>query len=58
MMPTLSCGASIRYAAGAALFFGCVLAARPADVVILKDGFVIQGNVRKEVQSLPKDSSG
>ena len=42
----------IRSVAGAALFFGCILSARPAEVVILKDGFVIQGNVRKETESV------
>ena len=41
----------IRSVAGAALFFGCILSAHPAEVVILKDGFVIQGTVRKEVES-------
>ena len=45
-------GFSIRLAAGVVLFFGCALAARPADVVILKDGFTIQGNLRKETQSI------
>jgi pimeloyl-ACP methyl ester carboxylesterase len=33
---------------GSALFVACAVAAQPAEVVILKDGFVIQGNVRKE----------
>ena len=52
MAKLLSRGFSIRLAAGAVLFFGCALAARPADVVILKDGFTIQGNVRKETSTI------
>ena len=52
MAKLLARGFSIRLAAGAVLFFGCALAARPADVVILKDGFTIQGNVRKETSTI------
>jgi pimeloyl-ACP methyl ester carboxylesterase len=41
----------VRSATGAGLVFACVLTAQPADVVIMKDGFIIQGNVRKEMES-------
>ncbi|HEY3788150.1 MAG TPA: hypothetical protein VGL71_04805, partial [Urbifossiella sp.] len=43
----------IRAAAGAFLFISCTLAALAApEVVVLKDGFMIQGNVRKEQQKV------
>jgi len=41
-----------RFAFGLVLFAACALTAQPAEVVILKDGFMIQGNVRKETESL------
>ena len=41
-----------RIALAAALFLGCALSVQPAELVILKDGFMIQGNVRKETESL------
>ncbi len=41
-----------------ALFAGCAAAVSAADVVILKDGFVIQGNVRKESQMVFDKPSG
>jgi pimeloyl-ACP methyl ester carboxylesterase len=41
-----------RIALAAALFVGCVASVQTADVVILKDGFMIQGNVRKETEAL------
>ena len=39
----------VRASAFALLVLGCLVATAPADVVILKDGFVLQGNVRKEM---------
>jgi hypothetical protein len=41
-----------RFAAGLALGLAVVVAAQSAEVVVLKDGFMIQGNVRKETESL------
>ena len=41
-----------------ALFAGCAAAVTAADVVILKDGFVIQGKVRKETESVPDKATG
>jgi len=35
-----------------------LVATAPADVVILKDGFVIQGNVRKEMESVRDPATG
>jgi hypothetical protein len=42
------------------LFFGVAfaLAAPAADTVIMKDGFVVQGNVRKEVTSINDPATG
>lgn len=47
-----------RLTLAAALFVGCAVAAPGADVVILKDGFVIQGHVRKETTSVLDKASG
>lgn len=47
-----------RAAAAALLFVGCALGTAGADVVILKDGFVIQGNVRKEMEKIVDKASG
>lgn len=48
-----------RPAAFAALLFGLAAAAAPAaDVVILKDGFVIQGALRKESEPLTDKATG
>ena len=50
--------ASPRLAAAAGLLVGFALTADAAEVVILKDGFVIQGNVRKEVTSINDKATG
>lgn len=42
----------LRIAIAVLLFVGCALSVQPAEVVILKDGFMIQGNVRKETEQL------
>ena len=47
-----------RLTLAAALFAGCAIAAIGADVVILKDGFVVQGNVRKETIVVYDKASG
>src|SRR5262245_25480394 len=41
-----------------ALISGCVVAAPATDVVILKDGFIIQGEVRKETETIFDKTSG
>lgn len=51
-------GLSSRFAAAVALFAALAWTASAAEVVILKDGFVIQGNVRKEVTSINDKASG
>ncbi len=48
----------IRPALAAALLAGCGLVARSADVVILKDGFAIQGKPQKETETIFDKSSG
>ena len=40
----------LRFAFGVLLVLACAISAQPAEVVILKDGFMIQGNVRKETE--------
>ena len=47
-----------RTALALALFAGCGAAVSAAEVVILKDGFVIQGNVHKEVETVFDKASG
>src|SRR6476661_7747674 len=47
-----------RIAAIAGLLTGIALSAVAAEVVILKDGFVIQGNVTKEMTSINDPASG
>ena len=47
-----------RIAAIAGLLTGITLSAAAAEVVILKDGFVIQGNVTKEMTSINDPASG
>lgn len=47
-----------RIAVTVALFVGFALAASSAEVVILKDGFVIQGNVHKETETIYDKGSG
>ncbi|VTR94943.1 Uncharacterized protein OS=Planctomyces maris DSM 8797 GN=PM8797T_05990 PE=4 SV=1: Abhydrolase_6 [Gemmata massiliana] len=47
-----------RLALALVLFLGCASIAVPADVVVLKDGFVIQGDVRKETTSVVDKASG
>lgn len=47
-----------RTALALALFAGCAAAVHAAEVVILKDGFVIQGNVHKEVETVFDKASG
>jgi pimeloyl-ACP methyl ester carboxylesterase len=49
---------SPRIVAIAGLLTGLALTATAAEVVILKDGFVIQGNVRKEVTTISDPASG
>jgi len=41
-----------RFLFALALLFAAAVAAQPAEVVILRDGFMIQGRVRKETQSV------
>lgn len=48
----------IRIVAAAGLLTAVSLSAFGADVVILKDGFVIQGNVRKEMTSVNDPATG
>ncbi|MCI0702552.1 MAG: hypothetical protein L0241_15825 [Planctomycetia bacterium] len=48
----------VRLAIAIALFGCCVLATSAADVVILTDGFVIQGNIRKETTAVFDKASG
>jgi pimeloyl-ACP methyl ester carboxylesterase len=40
------------------LILGAFAATAPADVVILKDGFIIQGNVRKEMEMIRDPATG
>lgn len=47
-----------RAALAFALFVGCAVATSAAEVVILKDGFVVQGNVHKEVEVIVDKASG
>ena len=47
-----------RLTLAAALIAGCAVAVPGADVVILKDGFVVQGNVRKETETVIDKASG
>lgn len=47
-----------RVALAVTLFAGCSLGAIGADVVILKDGFVIQGTVHKEVDTVVDKATG
>lgn len=47
-----------RLALAASILCGCALAATPAEVVVLKDGFVIQGTVRKETEGIFDKASG
>lgn len=47
-----------RVAAAAVLAVGCALGTAAADVVILKDGFVIQGKVHKETERIVDKASG
>ena len=49
---------SPRIVATAVLFSGLALSLQGAEVVILKDGFVIQGNVRKEITSINDKATG
>jgi hypothetical protein len=53
-----SCRPLARLAAAVILLVGCALGAAGADVVILKDGFVIQGTVRKETEKIVDKVSG
>src|SRR5436305_11502812 len=47
-----------RASAAAVLFAAFALGTAAADVVILKDGFVIQGKVRKEMETVTDKASG
>jgi hypothetical protein len=51
---------TVRAVVTAALLFGCALTALAAgpEVVILKDGFVIQGNVHKQVETIVDKATG
>jgi hypothetical protein len=45
-------------ALAAAALGGCALAARPADVVVLKDGFVVQGKAVKQIEPIFDKATG
>jgi pimeloyl-ACP methyl ester carboxylesterase len=47
-----------RVAAAAGLALAAGVATAPADVVIFKDGFSVQGNVRKEMESFRDPATG
>ena len=47
-----------RSSAAAGLLAAGLVATAPADVVIMKDGFVIQGNVKRETESIRDPASG
>ena len=47
-----------RLALALVLFVGCAAVAVPAEVVVLKDGFVIQGDMRKETEVVVDKASG
>jgi hypothetical protein len=49
---------SVRLALAVALAGGCALVTSASDVVILKDGFVIQGNVSKETERIYDKATG
>jgi len=57
-MPRPFLASSRRFTAAALLFVGCAVVAARADVVILKDGFVLQGVVSKEKERVQDQSSG
>ena len=48
----------VRLAFAVMGLLGCAIASAPADVVILKDGFVIQGTVKKEMEMYVDKASG
>jgi hypothetical protein len=56
--PAAHCPTTVRLAFAALGLLGCAIASAPADVVILKDGFVIQGTVRKETEMFVDPASG
>jgi len=58
MTPTRVFSALLKFAAVAGLLVGLTLVATSAEVVILKDGFVIQGNVKKETTVLTDPATG
>src|SRR5690242_8512243 len=47
-----------RVAAAAGRVLAAGVATAPADVVIFKDGFSVQGNVRKEIESFRDPATG
>jgi hypothetical protein len=47
-----------RAVVAAVLIVGCALGTAGADVVVLKDGFVIQGKVQKETERITDKASG
>jgi hypothetical protein len=56
--PTRSRRPAARLLLTAALFAGCALGAVRGEVVILKDGFVMQGDLRKEKEPLLDPATG
>jgi len=48
----------IRFFTIAGLMAACIVASAPADVVILKDGFVIQGTIHKEMTDVVDKGTG
>lgn len=47
-----------RVLAATGLLLAGLVATAPADVVIMKDGFIIQGNVRKEMETVHDKATG
>ena len=58
MIPRRRLHNAMRILAVAGLAVGFAVTAVAADVVILKDGFVLQGTVRKETTSIHDPASG
>jgi hypothetical protein len=58
MTPTRFSFKMLRFALFTGLFVGLILAATSAEVIILKDGFVIQGTVRKETTVMTDPATG
>ncbi len=58
MTPTRSCFFWLKLSAVGGLLVGLAITATSAEVVILKDGFVIQGNPTKEMAVMTDPSTG